>query len=763
MTASRDFTWQFHRVGGLDQVLLRSSDELRHLGTLDPKLWTVLSCPSFGLEFDARTLELVDEDKDGRIRMPEVLAAVDWLCARLRDPSVIAEPKDGLPLECIDTETEEGRRILATARAVLASLGKEEEQELGLDDVHEALSGAATHTFNGDGVLPPQDSLEPDVRQFIQDTLAVSGGVKDAGGEFGINRLIAEAFLQTLTELHTWLEDVAHASVPVGKESPEAWDLLQQLKAKVDDYFLRSDLAGFAPQSIVALNPEEIGLASLEGGILAASTLENLPLARIIPDGELSLASPLNPVWRGPFTRFLHLVRPLVSEEGKLSREDWGHIQEAFAAYASAQGRKPQPVLPEVELQPAATPESLGMDRVSAILDSGVGEKFFALADHDAQVPAAAQDIADAEKLVRFYLHLHRLLMNFVSFHDFYSLKHNAAFQAGTLYLDSRACRLCVPVKDVDKHAPLAGYSQLYLVYCECVRKDTPAEAGAPEKMFIAAAVTAGSADMLMEGRNGVFVDNTGSDWDATVIKIVSNPISLREATWDPYRRFARMLSSQIGKLAGARQQAVMDSAGKSIDSATASPEAGASAAAKFDIGKSVGIFAAIGLALGAIGTAVASIASALFSLEWWQFPLLFLGIFLLISGPSIVVAWIKLHKRNLGPLLEASGWAVNGRVTINYFLGRELTTVAVLPPNSSRSFRDPLAKPKRWPYVLLVVCVLAGAVGAWGWFAYRDFIHWPLSSPANANATQQTAPTASASSSPPAGVEQSVPAAAGE
>ena len=59
-----------------------------------------------------------------------------------------------------------------------------------------------------------------------------------------------------------------------------------------------------------------------------------------------------------------------------------------------------------------------------------------------------------------------------------------------------------------------------------------------------------------------------------------------------------------------------------------------------------MGIFAAIGLALGAIGTALASIAAALFSLAWWQFPLLFVGIFLCISGPSMFLAWLKLRRR---------------------------------------------------------------------------------------------------------------------
>ena len=84
-------TWAFHRLGGMDQVTLETTGELSRLRELDPKLWAALSCPASGLEFDARTLELLDSDNDGRIRIPEVLEAMDWVCARLTDPAELAQ------------------------------------------------------------------------------------------------------------------------------------------------------------------------------------------------------------------------------------------------------------------------------------------------------------------------------------------------------------------------------------------------------------------------------------------------------------------------------------------------------------------------------------------------------------------------------------------------------------------------------------------------------------------------------------------------
>ena len=79
-------TWKFFRAGGFDQVRLDTGADIAALGSLDQKLWVALACPTQGLEFDAKTLELIDTDKDGRIARPEILAATTWTCAMLRNP-----------------------------------------------------------------------------------------------------------------------------------------------------------------------------------------------------------------------------------------------------------------------------------------------------------------------------------------------------------------------------------------------------------------------------------------------------------------------------------------------------------------------------------------------------------------------------------------------------------------------------------------------------------------------------------------------------
>jgi hypothetical protein len=301
-------------------------------------------------------------------------------------------------------------------------------------------------------------------------------------------------------------------------------------------------------------------------------------------------------------------------------------------------------------------------------------------------------------------------LHNFVSFRDFYMQNVKAIFQTGELFLDQRSYDLCLIVGDISKHAGIAHLSGMHLLYCDCIRKITN------EKMSIAAAVTNGDSDNLMIGRNGIFYDRKGRDWDATIVKIIDNPISIRQAFWSPYKRLSRMINEQVEKIAAIRDKESHEKTAAGIaDIANAAQTApGAKPPAPpFDAGKFAGIFAAIGLAIGAIGTAIASIVTGFMNLSWWQMPMTFLGLLAAVSGPSMLIAWMKLRKRNLAPILDANGWAVNTRAKMNIPFGATLTHLAALPPGSERALKDPFAEKKRpWKLYIAIVVIAAAAIG---------------------------------------------------
>jgi hypothetical protein len=256
--------------------------------------------------------------------------------------------------------------------------------------------------------------------------------------------------------------------------------------------------------------------------------------------------------------------------------------------------------------------------------------------------------------------------------------------------------------------------SRVYVAYVECRR------AGG-EKMTIATGFTQGDSDYLFVGRNGVFYDRAGRDWDATITKVVESPISIRQSFFAPYKKVAAFVEDQFAKFAATKDQAVQG--GMTAAAASAAAPAPSST---FDIAKFAGIFAAIGLAIGAIGGALASVSNGLLKLPGWERPLAVVAALLIISGPSMLLAALKLRQRNLGPLLEGTGWAVNGRVKINVPLGAALTDRAVLPPGSRRLAHDPYADRAAGTRRLVAFALFVVI----GWLAFTKVFHvWPFAS----------------------------------
>ena len=206
--------------------------------------------------------------------------------------------------------------------------------------------------------------------------------------------------------------------------------------------------------------------------------------------------------------------------------------------------------------------------------------------------------------------------------------------------------------------------------------------------MDIVAVMTDGHTRDLRPGKNGLFYDLEGGDWDAVITKVVENPISVKDAFWAPYRKVARFISDKIDKSAADKDAAALS---KLQTTADAGP---AGAKQPFDVGKFAGIAAAIGLAIAGIGGALALIGTAIKGMTWWQWLIVIAAVLLIISGPSCFIAWRKLRKRNLGPVLNANGWAVNSQVLVNILFGKTLTSVAKYP---KLKLKDPYVKRTPW------------------------------------------------------------------
>jgi hypothetical protein len=247
--------------------------------------------------------------------------------------------------------------------------------------------------------------------------------------------------------------------------------------------------------------------------------------------------------------------------------------------------------------------------------------------------------------------------------------------------------------------------------------------------MLIAAAFTQGDADFLMTGRNGVFYDRKGRDWDATIVKVLEHPISIRQAFWLPYKKIGKMIHDLIERIMGNADKAVMEKAETGIANQAAAAQAGKKPDKP---GIDTGMLAAIGIAATSLFSGLSGVIATVMGQPMWKVPFIMIGVILAISGPSMIIAFLKLRQRTLGPILEANGWAINGRVTINIPLGSAFTTLKTLPPNAVRSLEDPFedqeAKKRFWRWVVwtsvitgLLALVLGLTIGRYaykhGWF----------------------------------------------
>ena len=553
-----NYKWNYVSVGGATRVKISSGEDIRHLPELDKKLWTVLACPTTGLEIDSESLKLMDTDGNGKLRITEVQEAATWLCTVLKNPQTLFRQRAELKLDDIADEA-----ILEVARELCAA--KTEKAEL-----------------------------------------------------------------VTLADVDQALEAIKIDEQPI-PDAPLEADVMAAHKAKTEEYKAYYELDKL----------QKIGLATIPEETVKPGMTEK---------------------------KFLEMGAQIAAwEEAKKTAEE-----------ANAK----------------------------------------ALADAKAKYMPLRKLLL----LSRDYV---LLLHNFVTLQDFYDLSDKLGiFQAGTLYIDQRACHLCLRVTDMPKHDLQAGLSGMFLVYCDCQNQTLN------QKIQVVAAVTMGEVQHLTVGKNAVFYDRAGREWDATVYKIIDNPISIRQAFWTPYRKFGNWVEELINKRAAEKEQKSFENITQNVEQKSQElPSAEAAAASKespekkqlmtaaaktFDIAKFAGIFAAIGMALGMMASAAVAVAKGWIALTWWQQILVFCGILLLISGPSMLIAFLKLRRRNLAPLLNANGWAVNADAVINVLFGATLTDQAKYPV---LKLKDPFVKegmPAWQKWLIAAAAMLVVVLAAW-------------------------------------------------
>lgn len=677
------YEWQYCSLGGAIRVKIGSGEDIAHLGELDQKLWTVLSCPVEGLEFDKQTLEYLDTEKDGKIMVNEVVQAAQWLTSVIKDKDSILNGDSVLKLDNIDTSTAAGKGLYNSARQILKNLGIDKD-EISLADASDSKAIFAGTKLNGDGIITALSTSDDAQKQIIADIIATVGSVEDRSGEKGVNAELIEKFYASCADWAAWKSSAP--VMPYGERTAAAFDAYNALKDKMNDYFTRCRLVAFDTEVAKAVNV----------AVTDINDIDACPIAAPKAARTLDLAA-INPAWQKRFDALASLTG--FSGKTEMTEADWRSVETTFNDYAAWLGAKK-----------GAEVETLGEVRINAILIAGEKEALLALVERDKALAAESSSIDDVKKLMYYYRDFYRLLKNFVLFTDFYSRAPGvrAMFELGQLYIDQRCCDLCIRISDMSKHADMAAQSGIFLIYFKATSKVLG------KSMDAVAVMTDGDIFDLRPGKNGIFYDLQGNNWDAVITKVVDNPVSISQAFWAPYRKAWEFCVGIINKSAADKDAKINADLQAKVQTAAAKTPGAADAAKTdkqqaFDIAKFAGIFAALGMAIGYIGSAFTKIIAGIQKTPLRDQILILLGLMLVISGPSCFIAWTKLRKRNLGPILNANGWAINSKVLVNILFGGKLTTVAKYP---KLKLADPYDQKtpawKMWLPAILIILAIA-------------------------------------------------------
>jgi len=462
-----DYKWNYCSIGGVVRVNIASGEDIAHLGELDQKLWTVLSCPVQGLEFDQKTLNLLDADNDGKIRVAEVVGAAEWLTSVIKDKDLILKGDSELALDQINTDNEAGQKLYNSAKQILSNLGLEKDS-ISVEDASDSVKIFAKTTANGDGIITPASAGgDEGLKTLISTIVEKMGGVTDRSGEAGIDTAAIDGFYAELSDYSAWqaAAEADKAGVfPYGDNTAAALSACEGLKDKIADYFMRCKLIAFDEKvsSAVDVSAEKIAAISEKNLATQAEEISGYPLARPSKDCILPFDG-INPAWQAAFAELKALVLDIDFAKKKgITEDEWNATLGKFAAYkawvASEKGTKVA---------------GLGIEAVNAILKEDRKADLVALVDADKALADEANSIDEVNKLLLYFKNFYKFLKNYVIFTDFYSPDENEkpVFNVGQLFIDQRCCKLCVKVEDMGKHADMAGLSGMFLIYCECVSR----------------------------------------------------------------------------------------------------------------------------------------------------------------------------------------------------------------------------------------------------------------------------------------------------
>ena len=712
----------FRRIGGAGQLALRDIDDLPHVLELDEAHWALTGIDIDFLRTDRQFLDFIDEDHNGIIQADEVKRAVAWFLAHIRPE---ARPELGSPelrLDSIDVSAPEGAALFAAARVVLRNLGIPDSPVLSLSQIRNDDGILSNACCNGDGVITPGcftgDCREgasaipenPHLAEIVSRIMEIIGSCRDLTGAEGINRELLDSFRSGAEQYLSWYEAPENRPEllrPCGERTADFAAAVENLQERIDRYFLHCAALDFLP-GLSCRPPLVEGDGDVPESAPMQELLEKLPIATPRPDRVLDFSAPLNPLYE----KELHALaaHPAMAEfltGSVLSEAMWRRLTSLLAPCLEWKNAEPDKAYEKIE--PAI---------LKQWLTDGSLEELRRRIDEDLTIARELTAYHSLIKLTLFQQYLLEFLNNYVSLGALFNPRAASMLQTGKLVMDGRHYTFATPVKNLAEHKRIATMSDICVLYVEA----TTGRTENARRMTLAVAVTSGNIRNLFIGKHGIFYAVDGSVWDARIIDLIQQPVSISEALKMPFFRFGEFVARLADRFFSTKSTEVQKTLEKTITTGAVLTPPAPAPAAKPQTPAVSGSMMLMGGGIGiaAIGSSVAFIIKSLQNISILNVLAVLLGIILIFGGPMVVISLVKLYRRNISRFLEANSCAVNRPMRLSRKLGLVFTFAPPLPRAGLLKedlvdlFRKPTVSKGIFFQIVLLLLAVAAAILCW-------------------------------------------------
>ncbi|MCC5847053.1 MAG: hypothetical protein JJU29_03085 [Verrucomicrobia bacterium] len=656
---------KFLLQGKAYHMVLQNAADLKVARETDETLWVATAAPISAFRLDMEFLRYLDQAQDQRIKSGEVKNAVDWLLAVLTDHSGIDGAATDLRPKAVNELHPDGKFI----RPLLERI-RGDDPTVSLAKIRKWRARLESRPVSEAGVVLPEAAEREDVRKLMEDLLRVMPGAPHPSGKNGVDEATLNNFVSLAKARQAWRAQAASDEPggrsevrPLGDDSAAAHAIYLQIRDAIDRFYALCDVVAMNPEALPQLWPGPPLPENTANATDIQAHLRTAPPAKPNPEGLLRIDNRVNPA----FARLLHefrakLIVPYFDKTDEvLNRNDWNRLRTTMERHGEWKAAEPGPHL-----------APLGPERVREIAESPRLQDVRNLINTQISAAVDLNQVRLTEKLALFQGHLLEFANNFISFPKLYAPDKRAAFEEGSLILDGRRFNLAVRVPDRAQYLKGVEGGTMFIMI---LKLEHPRR---PEGWEIAVPATSGRQGNLKVGKHGIFQHVDGTEWFATILHIVENPISLNEAMAAPFVRLGQSFTRKVEAITQAAEKR-LDQSGELLEAPPPPPPPPPPTP-----GANGQMLAGGGIAIAALGSSLAFMTKTFAGLTLPQILGGLLVAVLAFLIPSAIIAAIRLNKRDLSVLLEAGGWGINARMRLSRAQRFAFTGKPAYPENSS-------------------------------------------------------------------------------